>query len=373
MPMTGHAPPSGAAARPHARRPLAAALGFALAVLLPAVPLTAQQPERYTLAGDEVAVYDLAGVVELVPGTGSEVVVAVRRGGRDADALRIAAGDVGGREALRVIFPDDDIVYPALRGGHRTSLRVRGDGTFGDDDRSDLLGFGSNRVTVRGSGTGVEAYADLRVEVPAGRRIQLFLGAGRAFVRNVNGAVRVDAAAAPVVAEGTRGPLWIDTGSGRVSVADANGDVEIDTGSGSVDVSRVNGRRLYIDTGSGSVSAGDVTADEVEIDTGSGSIEVARVTAGEVSLDTGSGSIDVELLADIRSLLVDTGSGGVTVSVPQDIGAEIEIDTGSGGIDLDLPVTVSRIERSHFRGRLGDGSGRIEIDTGSGSVRLTGS
>jgi hypothetical protein len=28
------------------------------------------------------------------------------------------------------------------------------------------------------------------------------------------------------------------------------------------------------------------------------------------------------------------------------------------------------VERSHVRGRIGDGSGRIAIDTGSGDIRL---
>lgn len=67
---------------------------------------------------------------------------------------------------------------------------------------------------------------------------------------------------------------------------------------------------------------------------------------------------------------VDTGSGSVLLSVPPQLGAEVEIDVGSGGIDFDLPVQVVEMKRTYFRGRIGDGDGRIDIDTGSGGVKL---
>src|SRR5256885_8562561 len=96
----------------------------------------ARQPERRTLAGDHVAIYNLAGVMRLERGTGSDVVVDLTRGGRDAGKLQIATGPIRGRETLRIIYPDDEIVYRELGHGSNTTLRVRDDGTFNDrDDR----------------------------------------------------------------------------------------------------------------------------------------------------------------------------------------------------------------------------------------------
>src|SRR5260221_2823754 len=51
------------------------------------------------------------------------------------DALPIS---LRGRETLRVIYPDDEIVYRELGRGSNTTLRVRDDGTFNDrEDRGD--------------------------------------------------------------------------------------------------------------------------------------------------------------------------------------------------------------------------------------------
>ena len=78
----------------------------------------------------------------------------------------------------------------------------------------------------------------------------------------------------------------------------------------------------------------------------------------------------VELLSNVEQLKVDAGSGGVTVRLPASTGAEIDVETGSGGIDTDFAVQLTRFERSHMIGKIGDGRGRIRIESGSGHVRL---
>ena len=79
--------------------------------LTASMPLVAQ--ESYTLGGPEVAIYNLAGRAEIVRGSGSEVRVTLVRGGRDADELQVESGRVEGRETLRVLYPDDNIIYDA--------------------------------------------------------------------------------------------------------------------------------------------------------------------------------------------------------------------------------------------------------------------
>lgn len=347
----------------------AAGAVLAVSVALAAMDGTAVRasPQEYRIAGGHVAVYNLAGTVRVVPGTGGEVVVTVESRGADARRLSVESGPVRGTQTLRVRYPAERIVYGDMGGGSRTSVRVRNDGTFGHGafPRGD-------RVDIRGSGSGLEAWADLTIAVPPGQRFSLYLGAGATDVRDVEGDLVFDTQSGSVESAGTFGPLNIDTGSGSVRVAGATGDLEVDTGSGEVTLDGVAGDRVLVDTGSGSVRASGIRSESVEVDTGSGRITLLAVDAPDIMVDTGSGRVEVDLAADVERLEVDTGSGGVTLRVPGDLGAGIEVDTGSGTIDVEVPIDESTRRRSYLRGTIGDGRGSIVVDTGSGSIRVLG-
>lgn len=338
-------------------------------LLLSAATSLVAQTERRTLSGDRVSVYNLAGTVRLQPASGSQVTVDITRRGRDASQLKIASGDIRGFNALRVIYPGDRIVYPEMRGRGRTQLRVNGDGTF--DDTNDGGWFNRrDQVEITSSGSGLEAYADLVVGVPRGQRIAVHSGVGRATVENVDGDIRVSVAASEVESAHTRGRLTLNTGSGRVSVTDAQGDVTLDTGSGGVTVNGVHGDALTMDTGSGSIQGGGVDVRTLKADVGSGGLRIDHIKARTASVDAGSGGVEMQFDSPVEDLSAEAGSGGVTIRVPAGQNGDIDIETGSGGIDTDFPISTTRYERNHVRGRIGNGSGRIRIESGSGSVRL---
>jgi DUF4097 and DUF4098 domain-containing protein YvlB len=326
------------------------------------------QTERRTISGERVAIYNLAGRLRVQAATGSDVVVDVTRGGADAGRLSLATGDVRGWQSLRVIYPADRVVYSDMRSARsRTTIRVNDDGTFDDSDRDS---FGRHRVDIVGSGSGLDAHADLVVSVPRGQHIALHLGAGDATVSNVDGDIRVSVAAATVDASHTRGRLTLDTGSGEVTVSDAQGEVVLDTGSGSVRVNGVQGDALDVDTGSGSVEGADVDVKELVANVGSGGIRLGRVKATRVKVNAGSGGMDLGFLSVLDELAIETGSGGATVRLPETQTGDVDIQTGSGGIETDFAVQTTRVARDHLRGNIGDGRGRIRIQSGSGRVRL---
>jgi hypothetical protein len=334
----------------------------------------AQQPERFQLPGDDVAVYNLVGAVSVEPGTG-DLVVELTRTGRDAARLRVEQGEVRGAKALRVIYPADDILAPSMGTNSTTTLRVRDDGTFGDGGdweggRHHRDGDRGRRVEIRGSGAGLAAGADLRIRVPPGKSLAVYLAVGKVSLANVQGSIRVDAHNAPVTANGVKGDLTVDTGAGMVRVTDGEGVLNVDTGWGSVEVSRFKGRDLSIDTGSGNVNGTELTAEGVTIETGSGDIELAGISSPSLSLETGSGTVRADLRTDLHSLSVETGSGDVAVTAPATLDAEVEIETSSGDIESDFPLQVTRHARDHLVGRIGTGKGRIAVETGSGDVRL---
>jgi lia operon protein LiaG len=346
--------------------------GLTLAGALLALPpaFTAQQVERYTVSGGEAAIYNLAGEVRLEPGSGPGVTVEVTRGGADAARIKVAQSEIDGWQTLRLVYPADKIQYGRLAAGSSTQLRVRDDGTFSDNHDGEKRRGGSRRVTIAGRGGGLDAYADLRVTIPRGKQVALYLAVGKVAITNVEGELSIDAASAPVTSSNTRGELSIDVGSGAVQVTESRGDLSIDTGSGAVSFSNVRGESVSIETGSGEVTATEVRSNQLSIDTGSGDIRVTSLIAPQVQLETGSGAVTADLSGEVWNVDVETGSGDITLKVPPTIGAEIDIETSSGEIETDFEVAVTRHARDHMTGRIGDGRGKIDIETGSGGIKL---
>lgn len=355
------------------RRGALAALLLALPALTPRA--AAAQSERRTLDGSAVSIYNLVGDVRVEPGSGADVVIEVTRRGRDASKLRLETREIRGRNTLVIVYPDGDIVYDGSRdrdsrrrwGSSSSEMRVNDDGTWGGDGRWDR----GRRVRIRSSGDGNEVWADLRILVPTGKRVDVNLGVGELSADRVNADLTLDVASAHVTVSGTRGKLSVDAGSGGVELRDVNADdLNVDTGSGGVSVSGVSGGRCSIDTGSGGITGERMSCDEVMVEAGSGSIRLDDVRAPSATVESGSGGVRLGLRTAPRNLHVESGSGGVTVTMPPGVGAEVDIQTGSGGIETDFAISTSRVARNHVRGRIGDGSGRIYIETGSGSVRL---
>lgn len=337
----------------------------ALVALLQLAALSLEaQTTRHTLPGAAIGIYNLVGTIRVVPGTGNDVLAEVTRVGADASRLRVETGPIGNMQTLRVIFPADEISYRGLgRWYGMDRMTVRDDGTFGN-------GRGGRRVRITGRPGGLNAAAEITVQVPPGKTIAVHIGAGEASVKNVNGDILVDAASANVAIEGTTGRLRLDAGSGELSVSDANGDLSLDAGSGEVQLARIRSGRISVDAGSGALRGDDIEAAEITADLGSGSTRLTRVKSGELHIDSGSGSVDLELTSDVQNAVIEAGSGSVTLRIPELLGATLEIETGSGGIDTDFPLTLTSRSRSHMRATLGDGRGRIAIETGSGGVRL---
>lgn len=359
------------AGKPNRSRVLGVTFGIALAGLVGPTGLDAQS-QTVRLSGPAVAVYNLAGRVSIVPGSGSDVTVEVTRGGSDADALDVQSGpldighgDWGTVETLRVLYPSDRIHYDGPSG--RSQLRVRDDGTFWGGGRW----RNGREVEIGDRVDGLDAHADLEIGVPEGRRVRVALAVGAIEARNVRGDLYLDTGSGEITTEGTTGELNLDTGSGNVRVDGSDGDLSIDTGSGGVVARSIRGPELSIDTGSGSVRVDGVEAPAISIDTGSGDVSLHGARTGRVEIDTGSGEVTVETVAGSASIEVDTGSGDVTLLLPGDYAGTVRLETSSGRLRTDLPITLTRSSDDEIEGRIGEGGGaRIEAETGSGDISI---
>ncbi len=341
--------------------------GFTVVAALAFVSAANAQSQHFTLSGDHVAIYNLAGTLRVEGGSGAEATVDVTPGGADARKLHVDHGTVGGDDALRVIYPKGDVVYPRLGRFSSTTVRVNGDGTFANSGGSWL---DRDQVKIHGAGSGTEAYADIHVTVPRGRQVKLAVGAGEISIANVDGQLTASVSTGPVAADHVHGDLTLATGSGTVNVSEIDGNVKLDTGSGSVTLAGVRGDRLTLDTGSGGVTASDIDAHLLTATTGSGTFRLTHVKASTLNLQTGSGSTNVELLAAADNVKIQSGSGSVTLTLPASASAALDVETGSGSIDTDFPVQSSHRQRGQLNGTIGNGQGQIRIETGSGSVRL---
>ena len=342
------------------------AMALGALALLPALASPALAARTYTLVGDDVAIWDPAGEVRFEATTGKDVEVVVSLMGPDASELVVNDQVLRGRPTLRVLYPGRTIIYPEMGRWSNSNTTIRDDGTWGDR----ISGWNGHRLTVKGSGSGTEAWADIVVRVPKGRRVSVFSIAGSTELHGVDGRVAFDGGSGGALAENCRGTLSLDLGSGGVEVNGFRGDLNVDTGSGSVRVTDVDGPSVRLDTGSGGVTVDGVVADDLLVDTGSGSVELSRVDAKRAKVDTGSGGVYVGLLTNTPDLDIDTGSGSVRVSLPSNLSARLHIETGSGGIRSELPMTIEEKDRGILRGTMGTGAGRLHVDTGSGGVSL---
>jgi len=199
---------------------------------------------------DRLTVRNLIGEIHIEGHGGSTFEVVVSVAGRDADQGMIRTKVTG--DQLDILFPaaQGDYVYPRL-GRSNSDFNMKSGGNLADLLYGD---GGANRIKVRGSGTGLELWADVTVRVPSGGRLEIVHGVGEMFAENVDGDLELATRSGDVTADRTRGELSIATGSGNVGLNQIDSEqVEIATGSGDIKVQDSRGDEFELASGSGEI------------------------------------------------------------------------------------------------------------------------
>jgi DUF4097 and DUF4098 domain-containing protein YvlB len=356
-----------------------AVVSMAIAALIATNSLHAEAgtPKSYTFESSELELQNLIGEVTISGHGGSSFEVTVTFHGKDATdgAMTVIREDDGGRGRLVVQFPPDSkkFVYPAMGKNSSTSFSP----DHGEDRSwmAEVIGglFGS-KVTVRGSGSGLEMWADVEVRVPSSGELVVRHGVGQLRVDGVDGDLDMELRSGRVGVDGVSGDLSVETGSGRVEVARVDGKLEASTGSGRVTASEIRGPEVSVATGSGGVELDRVETDSLSVATGSGRVEASGVRADRADIATGSGGVHLALdRMGSGDFNIGTGSGGVVLKVPAEASLDVHAETGSGGIDLNLDgeMTMRRKERDEVEFTLRGGDARVRIGTGSGGIRIS--
>ena len=168
------------------RRPLSpVALCLVLIACLPTLLVVrsteaAEITREFTFTTTDLFVGNLVGAIDVRQGQGDAFKVTVNLRGDDMSADLITLEQES--NALRIRFPlekHNSYVYPAMGHGSRSTFSIHDQDTNEKSWLRRTFGMLSgDRVTVRGSGNGLEMWADVTVEVPAGRALTLRHGVG---------------------------------------------------------------------------------------------------------------------------------------------------------------------------------------------------
>jgi hypothetical protein len=346
-------------------------VAFLAVLALVAVPAQAALEESRSFASDRLKVRNLIGEITVEGHRGSGFEVEVRVSGRDArdGLIQLQSGD----DELNVQFPagQTEYVYPKLGDRSKTEVKLS-QGSF----LSELIpdGAGMGRVKIRGSGQGLELWADVTVRVPLGGELEIEHGVGKVVAENVDGDLELATRSGGVSVERASGTLSVATGSGRVTLTRVNGEsVKVATGSGNIMIEDCDGEEMKIATGSGGVNLESLRGHSIEIGTGSGEIRAERIDADTMNIGTGSGTVTLTLdRMGEGKFNVGTGSGDIVLTMPPGASADVHAETNSGEIEVDLgkQAQFSKQEKDEVRLTVGNGGASVDLGTGSGDIRI---
>lgn len=126
--------------------------------------------------------------------------------------------------------------------------------------------------------------------------------------------------------------------------------------------------------GTSSVNGGlriEGATSEIEASTVNGSI-VAASTGGPVHASTVNGGIEVSMRElGTEDLSFDTVNGSIELELPANIDVDLDMRTVNGRVSSDYPLTLSgRINPRHIRATIGKGGQRLKLSTVNGSVEI---
>lgn len=348
-----------------------------LLLLAVAAGATAAPFQRdFDLDSRELLVKNMIGQVQVRPSADDRFRIQVDVQGEDAQQqlIRFTVKE-GSRGEFVVGFPTDQhrrYVYPPMGSGRKSNLRYGGESGEGSWLRRVFSGLFGRGVTVTGDGNGLRIWADLVIEVPRGRVLNLEQGVGEINAALLAADLALDISSGPVTVADITGDVLVDTGSGDVQGDRIQGDVNVDTGSGDVRLDRLQSGRILMDTGSGEVRLAGVHCRSLNVDTGSGLVRAESVIADDAIIDTGSGGVYLQLeRMGGGNYRLDTGSGDITLVLPPGPSARITADTGGGRVDNQVPNAVIKLKAGdQLDMTVGGGEARVILDAGSGDITV---
>ncbi|MFC1716838.1 DUF4097 domain-containing protein [Candidatus Poribacteria bacterium] len=146
--------------------------------------------------------------------------------------------------------------------------------------------------------------------------------------------------------------LDLETTNGAIVVLNSENDLECSTSNGVITIQDTKG--------------------DAELRTSNGIITVDN-HHGNLNARTSNGVISADVVLPRQGdCILKTSNGPITLSVPDSSSAMVEASTSNGKIEIhDLSVSVIKMEKAEFKGKMGSGRGNIDLQTSNGRILIT--
>ena len=128
-------------------------------------------------------------------------------------------------------------------------------------------------------------------------------------------------------------------------------------------------KELSVKSVSGKIEIGNFSLSSLEAKSTSGRIKISNV-AGPLDLRTVSGRIDADLNQVDGDINIETTSGRINLDLPKTIDGELNFESTSGGVHNNTDWQLSKLDRSSFEMKQGNGKYKIDIKSVSGGLDL---
>jgi len=148
--------------------------------------------------------------------------------------------------------------------------------------------------------------------------------------------------------------LDLETSNGAITILDSEEDLECHSSNGAITIQNTMGY--------------------AELKTSNGVITVTD-HHGELNGKTSNGLISADIVLPRNGeCILKTSNGLITLSIPDSTSAILEASTSNGKIEMnDIPVSVIKIDKKEFKGKMGKGQGTIDLETSNGSIFIESS
>jgi Putative adhesin len=195
---------------------------------------------------------------------------------------------------------------------------------------------------------------DVRIEVPAGSRLDLDAGVATLRGSGSLGAVHCKVGVGEIRLDRT-GPLDVRSGMGDISVEHAAGKADVSTGSGTLRIDAIEGHAV-IKNSNGDTWIGEISG-TARVSAANGDIAIDVARAG-VHAKTAMGAVRLGEVAT-GDVVAQTAAGDLDVGVRAGVAAWLDLDTKFGHVRNDLeaseaPVTGDSTVSVHAGTSFGD-------------------